>query len=396
MDLGSFEGSKAGILVPISGIDPRTGTEFRHKAFVPHDLPRRTPDLSAGTWKEVTQAAVELGRLDQAGRQLPNPSLLRRPAVRREAVSTSALEGTYAPFAEVLEADIAQEEDGEETQPSPAIREVLNYVRVAELALDWIFDRPITVGMLCELQRILVQQTPGDTVDAGRIRMVQVVIGPACSRVEEARYVPPPPGDQLVAGFRDWELWMQEDHGIHPLVAVALAHYQFEALHPFNDGNGRLGRLVVVLQLIQTGVLHEGLLTISPWLEQRRREYQEHLLRVSQTGDFDPLVRFMAQALHARAGAAVAQVERLLEFQEAMRERTRVGELRGVASQIAQDAIGRPVITPTLAARIYGVSYQAANKAMGRLVEAGVLREITGRRYGRLFAADDVLHAIQS
>jgi Fic family protein len=392
VDLDAFKNSPVGILVPISGADPRTGEHYEHKAFLPGPLPRVTPPLSTETWGVVTQASLALGRLDQTGRQVPNPGLLRRPSIRREAVSTSALEGTYAPFPEVLEADIAEEEE----QPSPAIREVLNYVKVAELALDRVVDRPISVGMLCELQAILVRGMRGDTADAGRIREVQVVIGPERSRVEEARFVPPPPGDQLVAGFRDWESWLKEDHGIDTIVAVALGHYQFEALHPFNDGNGRLGRLIVVLQLIRAGVLHEGLLTISPWLEQRRREYQDHLLRVSQTGDFDPWVRFMAQAIRERADAATDQVEKLLKFQESMRDLARTYPLRGVAAQIASDLMGRPVVTPTSASRIYGVSYQAANNGISRLVEAGVLREATGRRYGRIFVSDEVFRIVES
>lgn len=347
--------------------------------------------LRTETWQVVTEASLALGRLDQAGRQVPNPRLLRRPSIRREAVSTSALEGTYAPFDEVLEADVTEEE----TEPSPAIREVLNYVNVAEIALDSVAERPITLGMLCELQAVLVRGTPGDTADAGRIREIQVIIGAERGRVEDARFIPPPPGDQLAAGFRDWVSWIQGDHGIDSVVSVALAHYQFEALHPFNDGNGRLGRLVVVLQLIRAGVLHEGLLTISPWLEQRRRDYQDHLLRASQTGDFDPWVRFMAEAMRERADVATAQVARLLKFQESMRELSRTYPLRGVAAQIAEDLIGRPVVTPTAASRIYGVSYVAANNAISRLVEAGVLREATGRRYGRIFLADDVMASVE-
>lgn len=391
MDVEAFEESPVGVLVPISGTDPRTGKQYEHKAFLPALLPRENPQLRTETWRLVTQASLALGRLDQAGHQIPNPGLLRRPSIRREAVSTSALEGTYAPFPEVLEADIAEEEE----QPSPALREILNYVRAAELALERIIDRPITVGMLCELHAILVRGTR-DAVDAGRIREVQVVIAPQGSPVEEARFVPPPPGDQLVAGFRDWEHWLEEDHGIDPIVAVALGHYQFEALHPFNDGNGRLGRLTLVLHLIRAGVLHQGLLTISPWLEQRRREYQDHLLRVSKTGDFDPWVGFLAQAIRERADAATHQVQTLLKFQESMGVLSRTYPLRGVAAQIAIDLIGRPLVTPTSASRTYGVSYQAANSAIARLVEAGVLQETTGRRYGRVFIADDVLKIVES
>ena len=146
---------------------------------------------------------------------------------------------------------------------------------------------------------------------------------------------------------------------------------------------------------MQMEVVREGLLTISPWLEQRRREYQDHLLRVSQTGDFEPWVEFVATALKARADAATAQIERLLSFQESMQELIRNQPLRGVASQIAYDLIGRPLVTPTSAARIYDVSYQAANAAIARLVDAGVLEEITGRTYGRIFAAREVLGIIE-
>ena len=391
MNLEAFAESPVGILVPISGTDPRTGDQFKHQAFLPSPLPRETPPLSAQTWATVSQASAALGRLDQTGRQVPNPRLVRRPSIRREAVSTSALEGTFAPFQEVLEADVSEEE----SEASPAVREILNYVEVAELALDWIRERAISVGMLSELQGILVRGTSGDTADAGRVREVHVVIGAEGSRVEDARFVPPPPGDQLVAGFRDWESWVQQDHGIDPVVAVALAHYQFEALHPFTDGNGRLGRLVVVLQLIRLGAIHEGLLTISAWLEQRRREYQDHLLQVSQTGDFDPWVRFMAQALRAGADAGTARVERLLTLQDSFRETIRTYPLRGVAAQIAEDLVGRPMVTPTAAARLYEVSYQAANSAISRLLDARLLREVTGRRYGRVFVSDDVMTAIE-
>ena len=390
MNLDAFAKSPIGKLVPISGLDPSTGRQFSHKAFVPDPLSPAAPELEADTWGLISRASLALGRLDQAGRQIPDPRLLLRPSLRREAVSTSALEGTFAPFQEVLEADVAEGE----AEPSPAIREILNYVGMAEAGLGWIKERPISVGMLCELQAILVRGTPGDARDAGRIRELQVVIGAEGTRVEDARFVPPPPGDQLVAGLRAWESWLQEDHGIDPVVAVALAHYQLEALHPFADGNGRLGRLVVVLQLIRSGVLSEGLLTISPWLEQRRREYQDHLLAVSQSGEFDPWVRFMALALQVQADAATAQIEALLEFQESMRELAREYPLRGVAARIAEDLIGRPVVTASAASRMYGVTFQAANSAISRLVRAGVLRETTGRSYGRIFVAPKVLGII--
>jgi Fic family protein len=182
---------------------------------------------------------LSLGRLDQAGRQIREPALLRRPTLRREAQSTSALEGTYAPLSEVLEVD------PDEVQPasqSPELREVLNYVRAAEHAYAVVRERGITLGLLREIHQLLVAETPADGPMAGRVRDHQVVVGPSRGRVRDARFVPPPPGPELEIALRDWAGWVEAPSELPVVVRAALAHYQFEALHPFNDGNGRIGR----------------------------------------------------------------------------------------------------------------------------------------------------------
>jgi Fic family protein len=185
---------------------------------------------------------------------------LARPAIRREAVSTSALEGTYAALDDVLEADFL--EAGEVSAP---VAEVVNYVRA---------DRD------------------GVCVDQG-----------AAS----------PPGDRLTAGFEAWEAWINARDDFPLIVKMALGHYQFETLHPFNDGNGRLGRLICVLQLAREGELRVPVLDISPWLEVRRREYQDHLLRVSMTGRFDTWIRFFSEAVRAQAVLALERIDALLD-----------------------------------------------------------------------------------
>jgi len=385
-----YASSPIGTLVPITGYDRRNDEHYEHYAFVPEPLPDSI-DLEPETWLAVTEAVQALGRLDQAGRHLPNPRLVVRPQIRKEAQATSALEGTYAAFSDVLEAEL------EPSDQSPEVAEVLNYVATAELAFDWIRERRLSLDMVCSLQARLVQGTRSDNQDAGRVRTGQVVIGPERTRVSKARFVPSPPGDLLVGGFRSWEEWVNSTHQELPIIAsLALAHYQFETLHPFSDGNGRIGRLVIVLQLMQDNHLSEPLLTISPWLEQRRRDYQEHLAITSQTGDFDLWIRFFAAGVRAQADVGVSKIDRLSEHQTRIRELIQHHRIRGIGRDIAEDLIGNPIVTPTFAARHYGKSYPAANSGIQRLVDAGLLREATGRRYDRVFVSDDILKIIES
>lgn len=181
-----FAQSPVGRLVPIRGTDGRTGRAYDHVAFLPDPL-GSIPTLSNEAWAGVSRAAYALGRLQQASRQLGAPELLRRPTLRREAQSTSALEGTFAPLQEVFAAELL-----DPPSPSAELREVMNYVRTAEAAFGWIREeRPITVAMLCELQRILVTDTPSHTLDAGRVRRIQVAIGSPDGGLEQARFVAP-------------------------------------------------------------------------------------------------------------------------------------------------------------------------------------------------------------
>ncbi len=388
MDLSLFSPDAPGDLVPISGTDGRTGQPYDHLAFVPQPLPDRV-ELSHEAWTAVTAAMQALGRVDQASRNIPNPGLLRRPSLRREAQSTSALEGTHALFSDVLEADAGG-------RVTPEIREVLNYAQMAEYAIEAMKSRDITVGLLCELNAMLVQDTQSDGPEGGRIRESQVLIGPEGCRVEEARFVPPPPGDLLVAGFRQWADWLSTARPEPIVVQAALAHYQFETLHPFHDGNGRIGRLVILLQLLRTNHLRDGLLTLSPWLETRRREYQDGLLHVSHTGEWNEWITFFCRAIEAEANSTVQRVDRLLEKHRQLRSMVFDIPIRGVAGRIAEELIAQPIITPTFCADQYNMTYQGANKAVGKLVELGIIVEMTGRTYDRVFVARDILQILQA
>lgn len=389
MDKDLLEGSPIGTLVPISGYDPRASREYHTSAYVPDNL-HNTVELSGATHTAVATAVAAVARADQAARQLPNPLLLVRPSIRREAVSTSALEGTYAAFTDVLEADFM-----DRANLSASVSEVMNYVHAAEEAIAWVKDRPITLALLQHLQGLLVTGTPSETRDAYRIRTTQVFIGLNSANVEAARFVPAPPDHRLRDGLLAWEGWINGTQEMHTLVKMALGHYQFETLHPFNDGNGRLGRLVVVLQLMVAGELHLPILNVSPWLEVRRQAYQDHLLRVSVTGDFNPWVSFFCQAVEAQAREATRQVSGLIELKQSFMDRLRELRAKGVSLEIAEDLIGYPMLTVRNAADRYNVTYQAANQAVAKLVDLGILQQRSEGNYGRIFGCNDVLRIMQ-
>jgi len=370
VDLDALRDSPIGQLVPISGPDGRTGEHYEYFAYLATALPRSI-ELSSATWTAVAQAEATLARLDQAARHVPEPALLRRPALRREAQSTSALEGTFAPFEAVLESEIE-----DRAQLSMDLREILNYVVAAEEAFSWIQERPLTSGMVEGLQRILVEGTPGQYSDAGRIRDRHVFIGPKDAPIVEARFVPAPFGDQLRAGFEDWMAWINDPPSDMPCVLqAALAHYQFETLHPFSDGNGRIGRLLIVLQLMRHEVLRDPILVVSPWFEARRLEYQNALLALSQTGAWDDWVRFFVTGVRAAAATTHGRVEALIAWREETLSRVREAGVSGVAERVAGELIGAPILTAGQVAKRHNVSHQGGMYALRRLADLGVVVE---------------------
>lgn len=390
-----FQDGAPGTLVTISDTDPLLG-QWEHKAFVPSPLPRELPFLEPRTYLVVAEARAALAALENTATQLPNPTLLREPTLRLEAQSTSALEGTYAPIAEVLVAD-------EDEPPTAELVEILNYVRMANHAYAWITDgRPVSAGFLGDLQGLLMRGTPLEKV-SGRVRDTQVVIGrrpaadPAGFPVHASRFVPPPPGVDLESGVRDLVTWLGEDHRgtLDPVIAAAMSHYQFETLHPFRDGNGRVGRLLIVLHLQLTGVLTEPTLTVSPWFESRRGTYYDRLLGVSTRGHWDGFVRFFAEGLREAATATREEMVALVAVQAELKERVRASTLRADSAHALVDlAVATPTFTVRRVESALGLSYGRANKLVGQLVDLGILRVIDPAAYKRRFFAPRVIDVL--
>ncbi|MDQ1702197.1 MAG: hypothetical protein QOF57_1449 [Frankiaceae bacterium] len=390
MDMDKLRASPVGTLHPI--LVPAPGEAEltqRHWAYIPAPLPDE-PALSLRALNQASRAAMAVARLDQAVSHLPNPALLVRPILRREATSTSALEGTYATFDEVLEADFL-----DDRQMSYEQREITKFVRATERAVSELATRPISRNLIGELQMTIVRGTSGDSYDAGDLRQRQVFIGAKNMPVTEARFVPCPPGDALVEGFCDWEKWVNDDNDVPIVAKLALGHYQFEALHPYADGNGRLGRLIAILQLMDSGALRAPVLNISPWFEARRQAYMDGLLRVSETGDFDTWVEFFSTGILEQAEDAIKVIDDLLAFKDHTVTKLRKKAVRGLALEIAEFLIGYPVIDVATVREMTGKSFVAANTAVARLVAEGVLRETTGRKVNRLFVCQPVLRIVQ-
>jgi Fic family protein len=230
---------------------------------------------------------------------------------------------------------------------SAEIREILNFEEMAELGFSWPENRPLSLAMLGELQKTLVRGTAGELSDAGGLRDRIVVIGAPGRNLKEARYVPPPPGDQLRAAVEALLEWIARPPPIPTVVQAAMAHYQFEALHPYSDGNGRLGRLLVIVQLLRGAVIREPLLVVSPWFERRRDQYQAALLELSFDGDWDAWIAFFAEGVAASASESQSKVERLVELQAELRATVQRAGKRGVAEQLAADLVGDPTLRGT-------------------------------------------------
>ena len=376
MDADDFRHSPRGRLVP---------AEEGALAFVPNALPRQLP-LDPGVVYLLDEASQAVARLDGVGETLPNPGLLIAPFLRREAVLSSRIEGTQASVTDVYDAEATGAPRGD-------AREVVNYVRALRRGAERLGDPPICVRLAREMHEALLAGVRGQDPRPGEIRTIQAWIGDPDSTIHDARFVPPPP-DLLGGLLGDWEAFVHDEAPLPPLVRCALMHYQFEAIHPFRDGNGRIGRALIPLLLMERRVLRHPLLYLSAWFERRRQHYYDGLYAVSATGDWTPWLRFFLEGVREQAADAVSRARALRDLQDDYRRRLREAGASGNALRLADELFASPVITRPLAAERLGVTPAGARLIVDRLVEAGVLRAGPGSR-PRLFAARELLDLLE-
>jgi Fic family protein len=360
-------------------------------AFIPYPLPPRPPLEIAGALREaLDQAHLELGRLDGVSTLLPDVGLFLYMYIRKEAVLSSQIEGTQSSLSDLL----LFEMDGLPGVPLDDAREVSSYVAAMEHGLKRLREGfPFCNRLICEIHGKLLAAGRGAEKQPGEFRTSQNWIGG--TRPGNARFVPPPP-DRLGECLGAFEKFLNDDPARTPtILKAALAHVQFETIHPFLDGNGRLGRLLITLLFCQEKVLGQPLLYVSLYFKQHRAAYYDLLQRVRQEGDWEAWVAFFADALRETARQAVSTAARLSEIVRA--DRVRVHGLKrraGSGLRVLDVLVRTPVVTVAKASQATGLVPSSVSSVLAAMVEIGLVKELTGWKRNRLFCYDRYLKVL--
>ena len=365
--------------------------ERGYQAFVPPPLPP-TLELDLDLVGLLSAADRALGSLAGVGRTLPNARLLLSAALRREAVLSSRIEGTQASLSELLLFEMAPA--SAPASSTADVREVLNYVTAVEHVLDPDRRLPLSLSLLREAHEILFSSIGGGYATPGDFRTTQNWIGTAGCTLDDATYAPPPP-ERLWDCLDSLEKYLHAARPLPPLVAIAYAHYQFEAIHPFVDGNGRIGRLLIILLMVEWGLLPAPLLDLSAYIEPRRDEYYGRLLAVTTHGDWGGWLSYFLRAVEVQSEEAGARALKLQELRENFRLRMAAARSSGLLGTLTDALFETPAISISRAATVLGVTHRAARLNIDKLMQAGILTEVGDRARNKLFLAHEVLAVVE-
>lgn len=358
-------------------------------ACVPRDLPASLI-YDAPFVAGLSAADRALGQLAGIARTLPNPMLLIRSFINREAVLSSRIEGTKTSLAQLFlfEVTPSLEED------VPDVREVANYVRALEYGLKRLRQIPLTLNVIRELHGILMEGVRGADRHPGEFRRCQNWIGPGHD-IHDATYVPPPHG-HLQRALDAFERFVNMPTEFPLLVRLAMIHYQFEAIHPFEDGNGRLGRLLIPLLLDSERALPHPVLYLSAYFERYRREYNGHLLSVSQRGTWGEWVQFFLRGVADQSIDAVERARQLVALREHWAAKCQTARASALLLKLVDGLFHNPFVNLSRAVEFLKVRPQSAQNNIDQLVKQGILTEITGQRRNRVYAAREILLILEN
>jgi Fic family protein len=363
--------------------------ELEYMSFVPSPLPPNPPlQQDADLLNLLSRANRSLGILEGLSRRIPSIDLFVSMYVRKEALLSSQIEGTQATLDDILDPNL-------EGNANQNIVDVLNYIKASRFAIERMKELPICNRLLQEIHAVLLQDIRGGEKYPGEFRRSQNWIGPAGSTLKNARFIPPTAEDMMKA-MSDLEIYINQTDDFDPLIRIALIHYQFETIHPFLDGNGRIGRLLIVLYLIERKLLSREVLYLSYYLKRNQIEYYDRLNEVRTKGNYEQWVKFFLLAVEESAQDAITAIEKLSQLHE--KNLILVNQSRRLARTMLKVFIyleASPIIDIKKTKTALGVSFNAVSHAVNGLVDLGILAQTTNSRRNRLFAYVDYLNILR-
>ena len=357
-----------------------------YEYFVPAPLPPAPPvQFDNELLSLLSRADLALGRLDGVIQTVPDPGLFVAMSVRQEAVLSSQIEGTQSTLEDLLNIELEPRSGS-----VGDVGEIVNYVSAMNYGLERLPEFPLSLRLIREIHGELLRSGRGASRRAGDFRDQQNWLGAGRVPIERATYVPPPV-PEMRAALDEFERFLHDDHKLPDLIYVGLAHAQFETIHPFFDGNGRVGRLLITFLLLHRGALHRPLLYLSVYLKENRAEYYDRLTAIRRSGDWEGWLRFFLRGVAETAGEATTTAQRIFELRERHRAQVLNEQLGPNALKLLSILFASPIVNVNLVSSRLGVTFATANKLIGRFEDLGLVREITGQRRSRRFRYDPYL-----
>jgi len=358
--------------------------------FIPNPLPP-TLQWSSSLISAVGTAERALGKLDSLANTLLSPHIFVRPFIRREAVLSSRIEGTRASLNDVYVYEASQLSY---LEPATDVREVHNYVKALDYGIERLGSLPVSLRLIREIHAELMEGARGEHLTPGDFRRSQNWIGPPGSTLESARFVPPPV-EEMHTALDDLERYIHASSDLPQLVQAALIHYQFEAIHPFLDGNGRIGRLLSILLLIEWSLISQPWLYLSAFFDSHRTAYYDHLLAVSQRGEWEAWLAFFLEGIQDQSEDAVVRIERLQRLRHTYQALLQDERAADRLIQAIDVLFERPILSIRQLEEAMDVPYLSAQRYVEKLEQMNILREVTGRARNRLYQAYEILTELE-
>ncbi len=351
-----------------------------YKAFIPSKLPPKPAlKVSSSMAQKIDRAMELLGKVDAIASTLPDINLLISMYVKKEALLSAQIEGTQVSLEDVLSF-----EGGREPENIADVEEVVNYVKALKKGIHLLEELPLSLRLLCKVHELLMQGTRGAHKTPGKIRQTQNWLGPAGATLADARFVPPPPQEAKKA-LGELEVYMHKST-LHPLIDCALIHYQFETIHPFLDGNGRLGRLLITLYMFWKKIVSKPILYTSYFLKKNRQEYFDRLSLTREKGDYEQWVNFFLECIIETAQTTLADTKKILALKQPHEKMLARACVTRLTYQALEELFKQPIVQIKDMAQLLNTSFQTATKVLELLESLKIVQETTGQKRNRRYS----------